>query len=80
MFQSSDCEDTTIPEGRTAGETGDHVDSADHQDTLDRSGEGGKEEGAGVVFFPGREVEIGQGRNERRDRPVGASEVERRGA
>lgn len=54
----------------------DYVQPHDHQYTLDGSREDTKEELAGVILFPGGEVEVGESGGLGRDRPPGATEVE----
>jgi hypothetical protein len=47
-----------------------------HDDTLDRAREVSEVERARVVLLPRGEVEVGQGRDLRGDRPPGATQTE----
>lgn len=63
-------------DGRRTFQTRYDEDADDDQDSLDGAREGGQEERARVVLFPGADVKVGLRRDETRDGPPGEAEVE----
>lgn len=80
LGQTSYIEDTSVPEDGSSHEASERIDEDNHENTFDRTAEGGKEECTCVELFPCGKVEVGERSNERARSPDGSTEVERSAA
>ncbi|KAI3480682.1 hypothetical protein L1887_57161 [Cichorium endivia] len=76
LGEARDVENTPVPEDGSAHRTGQRIDGHDHQDALDGTAEGRKEERARVELLPCGEVKVGKRSNERCRSPDRPAKVE----